>query len=91
MNATGAIAGCVIRDALRARLTYLLLAFGLALLLFGVVASQLTIGWPVRLIADTCLTTMAFVASVLAIALGSSLIPKELQRRTIQTDRKSVV
>lgn len=85
MNATSAIAGCVIRDALRTRLTYLLLAFGLAILLFGVVASQLTMGWPVRLIADTCLTTIAFVASVLAIALGSSVIPKELQRRTIQT------
>lgn len=80
---TLAIAVVTVREALRRKVQVNLLLFGALLVLASYVASQLTIGYGQRIIADLGLSAMALVSTLLAAFLGAGLVAGDVERKVI--------
>ncbi len=78
-----AIATNTLREALRQRVLYLVGAFMLFLLLAAELLAPLALGEGVRLVRDIGLSAVSLLGMLLLVMVGTTLLQKELERRSI--------
>lgn len=83
MSGTLAIARNTIREVVRQRMMLVLAIFGVGLLAASQVLSPIALGEGKKVVTDFGLAGSSLLATLLAVVLGSSLLHKELERRTI--------
>jgi ABC-type transport system involved in multi-copper enzyme maturation permease subunit len=71
------------REARRNRVTLVVAAFALALLVTGMLLTSSTVAVLERVLADVGLGSMSLALSLLAVFLSSGLLSREIERRTI--------
>ncbi len=76
-----AIARVTIHESLRDRILYGVLAFGIGLILLSAVLSNVTLGWPVRIVTDLSISAISISGSVMALLLGVRSVAGEIERR----------
>lgn len=85
IRSIAALAGNTVREAVRSRLFYTLLFFGMALILTGVLVSTLSYVESERIVQDVGLSAIRLLSVGIAIFLGVGVIHNEIDRRTIYT------
>mgnify|MGYP006283924895 CR=1 FL=1 len=80
-----AIARNTFREAVRDRVFALVGAFGLVLMVSSIVLSPLSVGAQQKLVADIGLSGISIFAVLVVLFVGSGLVHKELDKRTIMT------
>jgi hypothetical protein len=85
MNKTLVIARNTFREAIRDRILYLILVFAVALILFSRALGWVSVGVDAEVILDVSLFAISALSLVVAIFVGTGLIYKELDKRTIYT------
>lgn len=80
-----AVALNTFRETVRDRIFYLVAVFGLILLSSSAVLSPLTIGAQKKIVADVGLASMSLFGLLVVVFVGSSMLRKELDKRTITT------
>ena len=80
-----AIALNTFREAIRDRILYLLLFFALASLLFSRLLALLTVGDRVKIVTDVGLASISLFGALMAILMGTGLVFKEIDKKTIYT------
>lgn len=83
MARTWAIAINTFREAVRDKVLYGVLAFASAVLLFTLALAELSLHQQRRVVLDVGLASISFFSVVIAIFLGSSLLYKEIERKTL--------
>jgi ABC-type transport system involved in multi-copper enzyme maturation permease subunit len=78
-----AIAINTFREAVRDRVLYGVLAFASAVLLFTLALAQLSLDQQRRVVLDVGLASISIFSVVVAVFLGSSLLYKEIERKTL--------
>lgn len=71
------------RESRRNRVTLVVFAFAFVMIFFATLALELTVTTFERVLTDVGLGVMGFISVALTVFLGSGLIPKEIERRTI--------
>jgi Cu-processing system permease protein len=77
------IAQNTFREAIRDRVLAGMVAAGLVLILFTQIASPLAMGEGLRLTVDLGLSAISMLGLLVVLMVGSSLVAKEIERRTI--------
>jgi ABC-type transport system involved in multi-copper enzyme maturation permease subunit len=80
-----AVAGNTVREAVRNRVLYTLVAFALVLIGSSILLSNLSYVEQGRILQDLAFASARLFGVVIAIAVGINLIYKEVERRTIYT------
>jgi len=83
ISAIVAIAGNTFRETVRDRVLYAFVLFAFLVTLAGILLGSLSVGQDLRVLEDLGLTTIAFIGGIIAIFVGTSLVYKEVERRTI--------
>ncbi len=83
MNALRALALNGFRESRRNRVTVVVFLFAFVMIFMATFALELTVVTFERVLTDLGLGVMSLIAVFLAIFLGSGLIPREIERRTI--------
>lgn len=83
MHRIYAIAINTFREAVRDRVLYGVLGFACAVLLFTLALAKLSLDQERRVVLDVGLASISFFAVLVAIFLGSSLLYKEIERKTL--------
>lgn len=76
-----AIAAVSLRESLRDRILYGVLAFGIGLIVLSAVLSNVTLGWPVRIVTDFSLSAISIGGTAMALLLGVRTIAGDLEKR----------
>jgi len=82
---TLAIARNTFREAVRDRVFALVAVFGLLLVSSSIILSPLTIGAQQKLVADIGLASISVFSVLVVLFVGSGLVSKEVDKRTIMT------
>jgi Cu-processing system permease protein len=85
MSRLAAIALNTFREAVRDRVLYGILFFGLAFLLFNLVLGELSLHHEERVLLDVGLAGISVFSVVIAVFLGVSLLFKEIEKKTLYT------
>ena len=85
LGGVAAIAGNTVREAIRNRLLYTLLGFGILLICAGVLLSSLSYVETDRILQDVGFGAMRLFGVAIALFVGVGLIHKEVERRTVYT------
>lgn len=80
-----AIAFNTFKEAIRDRVLYLLLFFAAVCILFSRILSLLTVGDRAKIITDVGLASLSLFGALMAILMGTGLVYKEIDKRTIYT------
>jgi ABC-type transport system involved in multi-copper enzyme maturation permease subunit len=80
-----AIALNTFKEAIRDRILYLLFFFAAVALVFSRVLAVLTVGDRVKIIKDVGLASISIFGVLMAIMIGTGLVYKEIDKRTIYT------
>lgn len=80
-----AIAFNTFKEAIRDRILYLLLFFAAASIAFSRLLALLTVGDKVKIIKDVGLASLSFFGVLMAILMGTGLVYKEIDKKTIYT------
>lgn len=80
-----AIAGNTVREAIRNKVLYALLFFGVLLIGTGILVSSLSYVEGERILQSVGLSSLRFFGAAIAVFVGVGLIHKEVDRRTIYT------
>jgi ABC-type transport system involved in multi-copper enzyme maturation permease subunit len=83
MFRTYAIALNTFREAVRDRVLYGVLGFAVLVLLFTLALAELSLGEEERVVSDLGFASISLFSVVIAIFLGSSLLYKEIERKTL--------
>lgn len=83
MGRVWAIAINTFREAVRDRVLYGVLGFAIAVLLFTLVLAELSLDQQERVVHDLGLASISIFSVVVAVFLGSSLLYKEIERKTL--------
>ena len=83
LNRIWTIAMNTLREAVRNKLLYALLFFGVALIFAGVVLSSLSYVESERILQDFGFAAIRLFSVAIAIFVGVTLIHKEVERRTV--------
>ncbi len=83
MGRVWAIAINTFREAVRDRVLYGVLGFAIAVLLFTLAIAQLSLNQQERVVHDLGLASISLFSVVVAVFLGSSLLYKEIERKTL--------
>src|SRR5262249_61461849 len=78
-----AVAQNAFREAVRDRVLHAVLGLGIAAVLFSLALAQLSLDQEVRVVSDLAVAATSFVSVMLAIVLGSTLLAKELDKKTL--------
>ena len=73
------------KEAVRDRILYLLLFFAAVSILFSRILALLTVGDRAKIIKDVGLASISFFGALMAILIGTGLVYKEIEKRTIFT------
>lgn len=79
------IARNTFKEAVRDRILYLLLFFAATAILFSRVLALLTVGDRMKIIKDVGLASISLFGALMAILIGTGLVYKEIEKRTIFT------
>jgi ABC-type transport system involved in multi-copper enzyme maturation permease subunit len=85
MTRTLILAENTFREAIRDRLLYVALVFGGIILCGSVLIAPLTLGENAKIIVDLGLSAISVFAVLIVILVGTGLVYKEIERRTIHT------
>lgn len=85
MSALFAIAHNTFREAIRDRVLYLLLFFGLLVVVGSEALAVLAVGEPQKVVMDLGLASVHFFGVLVSVFLGLSLVAREIERRTVFT------
>jgi ABC-type transport system involved in multi-copper enzyme maturation permease subunit len=85
MTRTLILAENTFREAIRDRLLYVVLVFGGLILCGSVLIAPLTLGENAKIIVDLGLSAVNVFAVLIVILVGTGLVYKEIERRTIHT------
>ena len=77
------IAVSVFRESVRDKVLYNLVFFAVLLIAVSYLLSQLTAGQDIKVIKDLGLATMNAIGLLIAIFIGTGLVAKEVERRSI--------
>ena len=80
-----AIAFNTFREAIRDRILYLLLFFAVAFMALSRLLALLTVGDRIKIIKDVGLASLSFFGALMAILMGTGLVYKEIDKKTIYT------
>ncbi len=80
-----AIALNTFKETIRDRILFLLLFFALVCITFSRLLALLTVGDRVKIIKDVGLASLSLFGALMAILLGTGLVYKEIDKRTITT------
>jgi ABC-type transport system involved in multi-copper enzyme maturation permease subunit len=80
-----AIALNTFKEAIRDRILYLLLFFAAISIIFSRLLALLTVGDRVKIIKDVGLASLSLFGALMAILMGTSLVYKEIDKKTIFT------
>lgn len=80
-----AIALNTFKEAIRDRILYLLLFFAAVCILFSRILALLTVGDRAKIIMDVGLASLSLFGVLMAILIGTGLVYKEIDKRTIYT------
>ena len=80
-----AIALNTFKEAIRDRILYLLLFFAVVSLIFSRLLAILAVGDRVKIIMDVGLASLSLFGALMAILMGTSLVFKEIDKKTIYT------
>lgn len=83
MNRILAIALNTFREAVRDRVLYVVLALASAVLVFTLALAELSLDQQQRVVRDVGLASISLFSVLVAIFLGSSLLYKEIERKTL--------
>lgn len=83
MNRIAAIAVNTFREAVRDKVLYGVVGLASAILVFTLALAELSLNQQERVIADVGLASISFFSIVVAVFLGSSLLFKEIERKTL--------
>ncbi len=83
MDRVFAIALNTFREAVRDRVLYGVLGFAIAVLAFTLALAELSLDQEARVVRDVGLASISFFSVVIAVFLGSSLLYKEIERKTL--------
>jgi len=73
------------KEAVRDRILYLLLFFAAAAIILSRILALLTVGDRTKIIKDVGLASISFFGALMAILIGTGLVYKEIEKRTIFT------
>ncbi len=79
----GAIALNTFRETVRDRILYAFVLFAFLFTLAGIILGSLSIGQNERILQDMGLAVISMIGGIIAIFLGTNLVYKEIDRRTI--------
>jgi ABC-type transport system involved in multi-copper enzyme maturation permease subunit len=80
-----AIALNTFKEAIRDRILYLLLFFAAVSIIFSRILALLTVGDRTKIIMDVGLASLSIFGTLMAILIGTGLVYKEIDKRTIYT------
>ncbi len=80
-----AIAFNTFKEAIRDKILYLLLFFAAVCIVFSRLLALLTVGDKVKIIKDVGLTSLSLFGALMAILMGTGLVFKEIDKKTIYT------
>jgi ABC-type transport system involved in multi-copper enzyme maturation permease subunit len=80
-----AIALNTFKEAIRDRILYLLLFFAAVSIIFSRILALLTVGDRAKIITDVGLASLSLFGALMAILIGTGLVYKEIDKRTIYT------
>ncbi len=80
-----AIALNTFREAIRDRILYVIFFFAAVCFLFSRLLALLTVGDQVKIITDVGLAALSFFGALMAILVGTGLVYKEIDKKTIYT------
>jgi ABC-type transport system involved in multi-copper enzyme maturation permease subunit len=80
-----AIAIITFKEAIRDRILYLLLFFAAVCIIFSRLLALLTVGDRAKIIMDVGLASLSLFGALMAILIGTGLVYKEIDKRTIYT------
>ncbi len=80
-----AIALNTFKEAIRDRILYLLLFIAFISLVFSRLLALITVGDRIKIITDVGLASLSFFGALMAILMGTGLVYKEIDKRTIYT------
>jgi ABC-type transport system involved in multi-copper enzyme maturation permease subunit len=83
MGRIWAIALNTFREAVRDRVLYGVVGFGAAIQIFGLALAELALDQQARVVRDVGLASVSLFSVVVAVFLGSSLLYKEIERKTL--------
>lgn len=83
MQRIAAIAVNTFREAVRDRVLYGVFAFAIGILLFTLALAELSLGQRERVVMDLGLASISLFGVVIAVFLGSSLLYKEIEKKTL--------
>lgn len=83
MNRIIAIAVNTFREAVRDKVLYGVVGFASAILVFTLALAELSLDQQARVVTDVGLASISFFSIVVAVFLGSSLLFKEIERKTL--------
>ncbi len=83
MGRVWAIAINTFREAVRDKVLYGVLGFAIGILLFTLALAELSLDQQRRVVLDVGLASISFFGVVIAVFLGSSLLYKEIERKTL--------
>jgi len=83
VRAVGKVAVAVFKESVRDRVPYSLVIFAVVLMGASFLLSRLTAGQDLKVIKDLGLATMNAIGLLIAIFIGTGLVAKEVERRSI--------
>ncbi|MFN9811132.1 MAG: ABC transporter permease [Deltaproteobacteria bacterium] len=83
MGRIWAIALNTFREAVRDRVLYGVVGFGAAVQLFALALAELSLNEKARVVRDVGIASVSFFSVIVAVFLGSSLLYKEIERKTL--------
>ena len=83
LNAIGKVALAVFKESVRDRVSYSLVLFSVVLMGASFLMSRLTAGQDLKVTKDLGLATMNAIGLLIAIFIGTGLVSKEVERRSI--------
>ena len=83
MSRIWAIAINTFREAVRDKVLYGVLAFACGVLLFTLALAELSLNQQARVVRDVGLASISLFSVIIAVFLGSSLLYKEIERKTL--------
>lgn len=83
MNAARSVAVAVFRESIRDKVFYNLVFFAVLLVAASILIGQLTAGQDVKIIKDLGLAATSLFGLFIAVFVGTSLVSKEVERRSI--------
>lgn len=78
-----AIARNTFRETVRDRVLYAFVVFAFLLTLAGILLGSISVGQDLRILEDLGLFTISLIGGIIGIFVGTSLVYKEVERRTI--------